>query len=94
MKYPSSIILALFLFFSSCRKYDEGGLHYQARQNLYSNSGVWYIEKFEVNGFDSININFSEMINVRNEQALYRKPIKLEDYKLTFVKVKLFEDYP
>jgi hypothetical protein len=78
MYYKIKILLVVFvtLVFSNCRKYSEGGKVIDAKKNLFANGGVWYIDKYEINGVDSTNSIYSKS-NLSSNYELSKDELKL-----------------
>ncbi len=59
-------LLTAFLLFETCKKYPEGGYENRGPKMLLKHGGVWYLDKYEVNGIDSTNlINYNGSENYK-----------------------------
>jgi len=64
-----NILLLLIVLFSSCKKYDEGGKHYKARERLH---GAWTLKEFTVDNADSLGVLNQCVLNNRKVEFFYK----------------------
>lgn len=84
MNYKIKILFIVFatLIFSNCKKYSEGGKVIDAKKNLFANGGVWYIDKYEINGADSTNSIYSKIDSTNSISSNYE--LRKNELKLIF----------
>lgn len=79
MSKKIQILLIVFatLLFSNCKKYNDGGNAINAKHHLFANGGVWFIDKYEVNGADStICLSSVRELNKNELKFIFKRPIK------------------
>lgn len=79
MSKKIQILLIVFatLLFSNCKKYNDGGNAINAKHHLFANGGVWFIDKYEVNGADStICLSSNRELNKNELRLVFKHPIK------------------
>ncbi len=80
MKKAIKILTALLIcgiFFSTCKKYPDGGLHACARRNLLTKGDeAWQLKLYSVNGIDS-----TFLINTSDDPYYYSTTLLVFKYK-------------
>jgi hypothetical protein len=81
------------LFFSNCKKYDDGGSAINAKHYLYANGGVWFVDRYEVNGIDSTaSVSAKLELNKNELKLVFKKPVTFGSESSTYSTVST-EDY-